>query len=172
MVVDNIVNYKQDIKLCLLCYNIISRLYKMNIILIKRQLYALRHDYLTMNNLVTAAAILVAFSWAWGSVEAMQQNYELQRSIDNKRQQIEIEKIKVALLQYESKYYESDEYQELAVRQRTGKGQPGEKQLIVPSTDDSYRQQAATTSVRSTPVRSNFQQWMNFLFGGNSRNKK
>ena len=171
-VVDNIVNYKQNIKLCLLCYNIISRLYKMNIILIKRQLYALRHDYLTMNNLVTAAAILVAFSWAWGSVEAMQQNYELQRSIDNKRQQIEIEKIKVALLQYESKYYESDEYQELAVRQRTGKGQPGEKQLIVPSTDDSYEQQAATTSVRSTPVRSNFQQWMNFLFGGNSRNKK
>ena len=121
MVVDNIVNYKQDIKLCLLCYNIISRLYKMNIILIKRQLYALRHDYLTMNNLVTAAAILVAFGWAWGSVEAMQQNYELQRSIDNKRQQIEIEKIKVALLQYESKYYESDEYQELAARQRTGK---------------------------------------------------
>lgn len=172
MVVDNIVNYKQDIKLCLLCYNIISRLYKMNIILIKRQLYALRHDYLTMNNLVTAAAILVAFSWAWGSVEAMQQNYELQRSIDNKRQQIEIEKIKVALLQYESKYYESDEYQELAVRQRTGKGQPGEKQLIVPSTDDSYEQQTATASVRSTPARSNFQQWMNFLFGGNSRNKK
>jgi len=144
----------------------------MNIILIKRQLYALRHDYLTMNNLVTAAAILVAFSWAWGSVEAMQQNYELQRSIDNKRQQIEIEKIKVALLQYESKYYESDEYQELAVRQRTGKGQPGEKQLIVPSTDDSYEQQTATASVRSTPARSNFQQWMNFLFGGNSRNKK
>ena len=172
MVVDNIVNYKQDIKICLLCYNIISRLYKMNIILIKRQLYALRHDYLTMNNLVTAAAILVAFSWAWGSVEAMQQNYELQRSIDNKRQQIEIEKIKVALLQYESKYYESDEYQELAVRQRTGKGQPGEKQLIVPSTDDSYEQQTATASVRSTPARSNFQQWMNFLFGGNSRNKK
>ena len=54
----------------------------MNIIFIKRQLYALRHDYLTINNLVTAAAILVAFSWAWGSVEAMQQNYELQRSID------------------------------------------------------------------------------------------
>ena len=83
----------------------------MNIIFIKRQLYALRHDYLTMNNLVTAAAILVAFGWAWGSVEAMQQNYELQRSIDNKRQQIEIEKIKVALLQNIMRATNTNSYQ-------------------------------------------------------------
>jgi len=144
----------------------------MNIIFIKRHLYALRHDYLTMNNLVVAAAVLVALGWAWGSVEAMQQNYQLQRSIDNKRQQIELEKIRVALLQYESKYYESDEYQELAVRQRTGKGQPGEKQLIVPSTDDSAQSQTAAASMKAAPAASNLQQWMNFLFGGNSRNKK
>ena len=72
-------------------------------------------------------------SWAWGSIESMQKNYELQRSIDNKRQQVEIEKLQVALLEYESKYYQSEEYQELTIRQRTGKGLPGEKQLITQS---------------------------------------
>ena len=71
-------------------------------------------------------------SWAWGSIESMQKNYELQRSIDNKRQQVEIEKLQVALLEYESKYYQSEEYQELTIRQRTGKGLPGEKQLDHP----------------------------------------
>ena len=102
---------------------------------LKRLLYRVQRDYLTVNNIVIVAAALMAISWAWGSIESMQQNYELQRAVDNKKQQLEVEKLKVALLNYEAKYYESEEYQELAVRQRLGKGIPGEKQLIVPSTD-------------------------------------
>ena len=99
----------------------------MNKLKLKRLIYRIQHDYLTLNNVVIAAAILIAMSWAWGSIESMQKNYELQRSIDNKRQQVEIEKLQVALLEYESKYYQSEEYQELTIRQRTGKGLPGEK---------------------------------------------
>ena len=94
----------------------------MNKLKLKRLIYRIQHDYLTLNNVVIAAAILIAMSWAWGSIESMQKNYELQRSIDNKRQQVEIEKLQVALLEYESKYYQSEEYQELTIRQRTGKG--------------------------------------------------
>ena len=105
----------------------------MNKLKLKRLIYRIQHDYLTLNNVVIAAAILIAMSWAWGSIESMQKNYELQRSIDNKRQQVEIEKLQVALLEYESKYYQSEEYQELTIRQRTGKGLPGEKQLITQS---------------------------------------
>ena len=99
---------------------------KMNKLKLKRLIYRIQHDYLTLNNVVIAAAILIAMSWAWGSIESMQKNYELQRSIDDKRQQVEIEKLQVALLEYESKYYQSEEYQELTIRQRTGKGLPGE----------------------------------------------
>jgi len=82
---------------------------KMNKLKLKRLIYRIQHDYLTLNNVVIAAAILIAMSWAWGSIESMQKNYELQRSIDNKRQQVEIEKLQVALLEYESKYYQSEE---------------------------------------------------------------
>ena len=135
---------------------------------LKRLLYRVQRDYLTVNNIVIVAAALLAISWAWGSIESMQQNYELQRAVDNKKQQLEVEKLKVALLGYEAKYYESEEYQELAVRQRLGKGIPGEKQLIVPSTDTTNP--AQNTATNPQPV-SNFQQWMNFLFGGNAHGR-
>lgn len=135
---------------------------------LKRLLYRVQRDYLTVNNIVIVAAALLAISWAWGSIESMQQNYELQRAVDNKKQQLEVEKLKVALLNYEAKYYESEEYQELAVRQRLGKGIPGEKQLIVPSTDTTNP--AQNTATNPQPV-SNFQQWMNFLFGGNAHGR-
>ena len=135
---------------------------------LKRLLYRVQRDYLTVNNIVIVAAALLAISWAWGSIESMQQNYELQRAVDNKKQQLEVEKLKVALLNYEAKYYESEEYQELAVRQRLGKGIPGEKQLIVPSTDTTNPTQNTATTPQ--PI-SNFQQWMNFLFGGNAHGR-
>ena len=138
----------------------------MNKLKLKRLIYRIQHDYLTLNNVVIAAAILIAMSWAWGSIESMQKNYELQRSIDNKRQQVEIEKLQVALLEYESKYYQSEEYQELTIRQRTGKGLPGEKQLITQSFESATPAQKLASSAKRTD--SNFQRWMNFLFGGNS----
>ena len=141
----------------------------MNKLKLKRLIYRIQHDYLTLNNVVIAVAILIAMSWAWGSIESMQKNYELQRSIDNKRQQVEIETLQVALLEYESKYYQSEEYQELTIRQRTGKGLSGEKQLITPSTDSAVSVQ--NPAPKQTRTDSNFQQWMNFLFGGNSRRR-
>ena len=141
----------------------------MNKLKLKRLIYRVQHDYLTLNNIVIAAAVLIAMSWAWGSIESMQKNYELQRTIENKRQQVEIEKLQVSLLEYESKYYQSEEYQELTLRQRTGKGLPGEKQLITQSFEDAVAAEKPTpNTVRND---SNFQQWMNFLFGGNSRRR-
>ena len=141
----------------------------MNKLKLKRLIYRVQHDYLILNDIVIAVAVLIAMSWAWGSIESMQKNYELQRTIENKRQQVEIEKLQVSLLEYESKYYQSEEYQELTLRQRTGKGLPGEKQLITQSFEDAAAAEKPTpNTVRND---SNFQQWMNFLFGGNSRRR-
>lgn len=129
---------------------------------IRRFIYRLKHDYLTLNNVVIAAAIAIAFSWIWGSIESMQRNYELQQLVDSKKHQIQVEKLRVQLLAYESKYYESAEYQELAIRKRMGKGLPGEKLLIVPTTD---LKKADTSAQKQEQKTSNFQQWVNFLFG-------
>lgn len=131
---------------------------------LKRFWYHVRHDYLTLNNVVVAAAALIALSWAWGSIESMQRNYELQQMVDQKKYQLTVEKLRTELLAYESKYYESDEYLDLAVRQRLGRGSPGEKLLIVPSTDAAKQQPTAHNTPQKQPT-SNFQQWINFLFG-------
>lgn len=137
---------------------------KVNRITINRLLYRLRHDYLTLNNIVVVAAFLIALGWVWGSIEAMQRNYELQQMVATKRRQVEVETLQVALLGYESKYYESAEYLDMETRRRFGLGTPGEKQLIVPSTDEPAAKEATQTP-QTTPT-SNFQQWMNLLFGG------
>ncbi|MDO4774064.1 MAG: hypothetical protein Q4A37_02990 [Candidatus Saccharibacteria bacterium] len=137
---------------------------KFNQITINRLLYRLRHDYLTLNNVVVATAFLIALGWVWGSIEAMQRNYELQQMVVTKRRQVEVETLQVALLGYEGKYYESTEYLDMEARRRFGLGTPGEKQLIVPSTDETTTKEAAQPP-QTTPT-SNFQQWMNLLFGG------
>ena len=135
---------------------------------LKRFLYRLRHDYLTLNNVVFATALLIALSWTWNSVESMQQNYQLQQSVDRKKQQLVLEQLQVDTLQLESRYYDTLEYQELAVRQRLGKGMPGERALILPSTDSTEAPQETATA--ASPQTSNFQELMNFLFG--QRQKK
>lgn len=131
----------------------------------KRLLYRLRRDYLTLNNVVIVAALLIALNWTWSSIEVMQQNYQLQQLVDSKKQQVVLEELRVSTLELEGKYYNSLEYQELAVRERMGKGMPGEKAIIVPSTDGPTVTPTQKTTV--TPKKSsNFQQWVNFLFGG------
>ncbi len=121
-----------------------------------------------MNNIVFAIALFIALSWTWNSIEAMQQNYELQQNVDRKRQQLILEQLQVDTLQLESRYYDTLEYQELAVRQRLGKGMPGEKVVIVPSTDSNEVPEENTST---TPVQvDNLQEWMNFLFGTRTKN--
>lgn len=135
----------------------------------KRLTYRIRTDYLTINNLVFLAALLIALNWTWNSVESMQQNYQLQQAVDRKKQQLIIEQLQVDTLELESRYYDTLEYQELAVRQRLGKGMPGESQLIVPSTDsqEATSQQPAQLINRNN----NFQEWMNFLVGKSTPNR-
>jgi len=123
---------------------------------------------LTLNNIVFAAALLIAMSWTWSSIETMQRNYELQQLVDSKKQQVALEKLRVDTLALEGKYYDTLEYQELAVRERLGKAMPGEHLLIVPSTDTPSTI-ATQPKAEEASKSSNFQEWMNFLFGAKRR---
>ncbi len=138
----------------------------------RRFYYHLRHHVLTSTNLVLGIALLIAFSWAWGSVGVLERNYRLQREINQKEQELRLVDLEVETLKYQSSYYKSDEYKELAVRQRLGLVLPGEKVLILPPNSskaaDSDDTQAAEASGRAVQ-QSNIEQWINFLFGGNAR---
>ncbi|MFZ1243304.1 MAG: hypothetical protein WAQ22_04150 [Candidatus Saccharimonas sp.] len=139
---------------------------------IRKFFYTIRHDYLTFNNLVILAALLIAAGWAWGSLQVMQRNYALQREVDYKKRQLQLAELQKENLRLQNKFYQTDEYKELALRDSLGLVMPGEKLLILPENSaeakaaDKEATQTTDTTVQET---SNLEQWLNFLFGGYSK---
>lgn len=138
---------------------------------IRKIYYHVRHRYLTMNNVVIVIALMIGASWAWGSIGMMQRNYALQKEIDSKNRQAKLAELETLNLQYQQKYYQSTEYKESAVRERLGLANPGEKVLFLPANSPAAIGADAKLTKKDSATRadppSNFQQWMNFLFGGN-----
>lgn len=136
-----------------------------------RRLYRhLLHRYGTLNNAVIAVAFLIAASWAWSSVGVMEKNYRLQQELDLDSQRLELVKLQVENLRYEQKYYQTNEYKELSVRQHLGLASPGEKVLILPANSAAAIEYgtAAPQKTSPAPKKSNFAQWMEFLRGSSS----
>lgn len=97
----------------------------------------------------------------------MERNYALQKEVDYKQRELRLSELETQKLQFEQNYYKSDEYKELAVREKLGLIMPGEKVLILPPNTPgaSADEQKTTAAPRAVPE-SNFQAWVNFLFGG------
>ena len=138
----------------------------------RRIYYRIRHKYLTLNNVVVAVAFMIAASWVWGSLGVMQRNYTLQKEVDSKKRQLQLAELETRSLELEKRYYQTREYQELAVREDLGLVMPGERVLVLPvntqSAKDADTPAKTQTVTAGVPV-SNFRQWVNFLFGGNNK---
>ncbi|RYX79260.1 hypothetical protein EON76_00885 [bacterium] len=135
-------------------------------------IYNVQHRYMTMNNVVVVIAAAIAVSWAWASIGVVQKNYALQRQVDDKNREKQLVELQTENLAYEQRYYKSDEYLSLEVRARMGLGDPGEKVLILPKNTpsaqaDKSSAQAVVQPASAATEPSEFQQWANFLFGGN-----
>jgi hypothetical protein len=128
-----------------------------------------RYRYPT-REILTVALIGVAIVWfLWGSVQAMQKNYELRKVVADKARQAELTELETKTLEYEQRYLQSEEYKKLAVRERLGYGDPGEKVLVLPANTSAAVDsgESASAQPKETPAPSNLSQWGNFLFGGN-----
>lgn len=140
---------------------------------IRKLTYQLRHRVLTLNNAVIAVAFLIAIGWVWGSLGVMQRNYDLQRTLDRREQELRREELRVRTLELEGRYYQTDEYLELAARQRLGIAQPDEHALILPPNSEEARtenlHEPQTRRVSDNEQPSNFQQWLDFLLGVQQR---
>ena len=125
---------------------------------------------MTLNNVVLAIAFIIGANWAWGSIQMMQRNYTLQRTLDIKMREQTLAELENATLAFEKKYHESDEYKELAARQYLGLASEGEKVLILPPTEPSKVEGKPKADDNSTiQSRSNLKQWVDFLSGNNRR---
>jgi cell division protein FtsB len=141
---------------------------------IRKFVYTIRHRYLTFNNLVILTAFLIAAGWVWGSLQVMQRNYGLQREVDQKKRELQLAQLQTESLQLQKRYYETDEYKELAARESLGLVTPGESVLILPENSEAAKNADKTVSpVTQAPSSkdqtSNLEQWLNFLFGGYSK---
>lgn len=122
-------------------------------------------NYLTLNNAAVVVAFLIALSWLWGTVTTLQKNFTLQQQVDDLDQQVQISEIQNANLAFQQQYYKSNEYLELAAREKLNKAAPGEKLILLPESPQTVTQQTTTPIANVEP--SNFAQWMRFFFGKN-----
>lgn len=136
-----------------------------------RIIYHVRHRYLTLNNVVILVAFVIAAGWVWASLGAMQRNYGLQKDIDYKKRQLQLTQLQRDNLSLQKNYYQTTEYQELAVRDDLGLVRPGEHALVLPpNSAAAIKEDAAPTTTATVQVTtSNLEQWVNFLFGGYSK---
>jgi len=127
-------------------------------------LHRYRH-YLTIQNGTIALAFIIAMGWMWGTVQTLQKNFTYQRQVDVLAQNVELEKLRNQNLQFQQRYFKSDEFLELSARQRLGKASPGEKLIILPDSRGVVDATSPTTE-QVVPVKaSNFSQWLRFFFG-------
>lgn len=140
---------------------------------LRKIVYSIRHDYLTFNNLVILVAFLIAAGWVWGSLQVMQRNYTLQKEVDYKKRQLQLAELQKENLELQNRYFTTNEYKELALRDSLGLVMPGEKLLILPENSEAAKAADAKPATSSNPVAqertSNLEQWLNFLFGGYSK---
>ncbi len=131
-----------------------------------RHLYHRYQHLISIQNVGLVVVCVVSMTWLWGSVATLQQNYTYQQQVDTNSQRIELMKLQNQNAHYMSAYYKSDEYLELAARQRLGLAKPGERLVILPSSegivDTSPQDSPATKSVSTV---SPFAKWLEFFFG-------
>lgn len=74
---------------------------------------------------------VIVLAIAWSTVKAIEANYQLQRKINLLKQQDTVLKLENETTALKNKYYNTDEYLNLAARQNLGVAAPGEKVLTI-----------------------------------------
>lgn len=127
--------------------------------------YKTKHDFLTIENVVLAIAILLCFIWTFQSIKAMSRNWELSEQLTAEKKKLELLEIEVEAAELENEYYKSEEYQELIARRQLDKKLEGENMVVMPENSEKARNKykGSTTEVVEKQY-SNFEKWMRFLF--------
>lgn len=136
---------------------------------IRQAKYRFRHEWLTVENVVFAIAIVACLIWTWGSISSVSRNWNLAQDLASKQREKALLELEVDTLELENDYYLSREYQELAARKYQNKMLPGETMVTLPNNSEYAKQKHAndqtSNSITAANETSNFELWMKFLFG-------
>ena len=133
---------------------------------VRRARYYLKHDFLTVENVVLMFAIVLCLVWTYQSITAMSRNWELSEKLTAEKKELELVSVEVEAAELENDYYKSGEYQELLARKNLDKQLPGEKMVVMPANSEEAKnkhEEKIEVSVEEKEY-SNFEKWMKFLF--------
>lgn len=132
---------------------------------LRRINYKMKHDFLTVENIVLMLAIVLCLVCTYQSIVSMSRNWELSERLTAEKRELELLNVEVEAAELENQYYASDEYQELIARKSLDKAFAGEKMVVMPENSDAakvkHQQTIATTKEKTY---SNFEKWMMYLF--------
>lgn len=122
------------------------------------------------NDLLLVGALLIALGLGWNTVTAMQRNYRLQQKYDQLKAEVELAELQNQNLKYQIQYLKTDDYQELAAREKFNKALPGETLVYLPGNSEATRAPTVKNAIKqqepeSKGWRSNVQAWWKFLQG-------
>lgn len=135
---------------------------------IRKGIYWLKHDLLVFDNVIIIIAAAFCLAWTWGSIAAMSRNWSLSQEVLEHQREKSLLELEVEMLELENEYYLSNEYRELAARKYQNKKLPGEVMVYLPANSAAAKSKHQATSeelASETEERTNFQQWVAFLFG-------
>ena len=135
---------------------------------VRRFRYYLKHDFLTVENVVLMFAIILCLVWTYQSIASMSRNWELSEKLTSEKKELELIKIEAETKELENQYYQSKEYQELLARKHMDKQAPGEKMVVMPENSEEAKNKHKTVEEevagREKEDYSNFEKWMKYLF--------
>ena len=129
----------------------------------------LTKGFLNMNNLVLVVILGLAIVWSISSISALNRNYALQQQVDQAKLDNQIIQLQNQNLKLQQSYYKTDEFLGLEARALLGKANAGENLVLLPQSSSiattSSSSLGQSSSSDNSANKSNFDQWMEFLFG-------
>ena len=131
----------------------------------RRLRYYSKKDIFTLRNIALVIVIVLCAYFIIGTVNATTRNWALEQKLKERQLIYAKMKIEVDTLKLEQEYYTTEEYQELTARAKAGKMLPGEKMVILPPNSEAALKKYNEPAEEIPSYRSNFSEWLDFLFG-------
>lgn len=127
--------------------------------------YRLKHDFLSIENIVLVIAVVMCLTWTYQSIEAMSRNWELNDRLNADKRTLELLKIEVEAAELENEYYRSDEYRELMARKFANKQLSGENMVYLPENSEAAKNKhSVVVATAQEKEYSNIEKWWMYLF--------
>ena len=131
----------------------------------RRLNYKMKHDFLTVENVVLILAIVLCLVWTYQSIVAMSRNWELSERLTAEKKTLELLDIEVEMAKLENEYYKTEEYQELMARKHLDKKLAGENMVVMPeNSEQAINKHKKADEEQPEKKYSHFETWMMYLF--------